>query len=293
MADDRNPDRDRIRTLIEQWAAAVHAGDLEGVLADHSADVVMFDVPPPHDGVRGIDAYRETWPPFFDWQASGAVFDIVSLDVAAGTDVAFGHALLRCGRPEDLARDPEVRLRLTLGLRKMDGRWVVTHEHHSFADTRATQDTAAEERAVRTVYEQWFERTAAKDLAGLMEHIAPDVVSYEHAGPLRYVGREQVREVCRQGLEASPGVVTFDVPDLTVRVADDLAVAWGLDLFRVERSDGEDGETAGDAAGGPTETWARGTRVFERRGGEWTMVHQHLSFPFAPETGQARTNLRP
>jgi ketosteroid isomerase-like protein len=24
------------------------------------------------------------------------------------------------------------RLRLTLGLRKQDGRWLVTHEHHSF-----------------------------------------------------------------------------------------------------------------------------------------------------------------
>jgi hypothetical protein len=27
-------------------------------------------------------------------------------------------------------------LRLTLGLRKEDGRWVVAHEHHSFADAR-------------------------------------------------------------------------------------------------------------------------------------------------------------
>jgi ketosteroid isomerase-like protein len=27
---------------------------------------------------------------------------------------------------------PGRRLRLTIGLRKDDGRWVVTHEHHSF-----------------------------------------------------------------------------------------------------------------------------------------------------------------
>ena len=52
-----------IRSLIERWAKAVHAGDLEGVLADHARDIVMFDVPPPETGVRGIDAYRETWPP--------------------------------------------------------------------------------------------------------------------------------------------------------------------------------------------------------------------------------------
>jgi uncharacterized protein (TIGR02246 family) len=125
-------DQDQIRALIEQWAAAVHRGDLDGVLAHHSADIVMFDVPPPNEGVRGIAAYRETWPPFFGWQASGAVFEIVSLDITAGDDVAFAYALLRCDTPDGLARNPDNRLRLTLGLRKQDGQWVVTHEHHSF-----------------------------------------------------------------------------------------------------------------------------------------------------------------
>jgi uncharacterized protein (TIGR02246 family) len=125
-------DRERIRTLIERWAEAVHSGDMDGVLADHSDDIVMFDVPPPYDGVRGIDAYRETWPPFFEWQARGASFEIVSMDVTAGDDVAYAHALLRCGTPEELADNSDNRLRLTLGLRKEHDRWVVAHEHHSF-----------------------------------------------------------------------------------------------------------------------------------------------------------------
>jgi uncharacterized protein (TIGR02246 family) len=133
MADDEG----QIRTLIENLAEAVHGGDLERVLAYHADDIVMFDVPPPHDGVRGIDAYRETWPPFFEWQARGASFEIVSLDVATGDGVAYAHALLRCGTAQELAEHPESRLRLTLGLRKEDGRWVVAHEHHSFADTSA------------------------------------------------------------------------------------------------------------------------------------------------------------
>jgi uncharacterized protein (TIGR02246 family) len=122
----------QIRMLIERWAEAVHAGDLSAVLADHADDIVMFDVPPPDDGVRGIEAYRETWPPFFEWQARGASFEIVSLEIAAGEDVAYAHALLRCGMPDELAENPQRRLRLTLGLRREDGRWVVAHEHHSF-----------------------------------------------------------------------------------------------------------------------------------------------------------------
>jgi uncharacterized protein (TIGR02246 family) len=137
MADDEA----EIRSLIERWADAVHRGDLPEVLADHADDIVMFDVPPPHDGVRGLDAYRETWPPFFEWQAQGASFEIVSLDVTAGGDAAFAHALLRCGTPKELAEHPENRLRLTVGLRKEKGRWVVAHEHHSFADTTTGSGT--------------------------------------------------------------------------------------------------------------------------------------------------------
>ena len=125
-------DTAQIRALIERWAKAVHQGDLEGVLADHADDIVMFDVPPPDDGVRGIAAYRETWPPFFVWQRQGASFDVLSIEVTAGEDVAFAHALLRCGTAEELQRDPDNRLRLTVGLRKEVGRWVVAHEHHSF-----------------------------------------------------------------------------------------------------------------------------------------------------------------
>ena len=122
----------QIRLLIERWAEAVHAGDMNGVLADRARDIVMFDVPPPYEGVRGIDAYRETWPGFFEWQRRGAAFEIVSLEVTAGDDVAYAHALLRCGTPEELEAKPENRLRLTLGLRKEGGRWLVAHEHHSF-----------------------------------------------------------------------------------------------------------------------------------------------------------------
>lgn len=124
----------QIRTLIEQWVAAIRAGDMDGVLADHAPDIVMFDVPPPYQGARGIDAYRDTWPGFFEWQARGAAFDIESLQVTASGDVGYAFALLRCGMPEELAAKPELRLRVTLGLRREEGRWVIAHEHHSFPD---------------------------------------------------------------------------------------------------------------------------------------------------------------
>lgn len=281
---------EHIRTLIERWAEAVHHGDLTGVLADHTQDIVMFDVPPPQQGVRGIDAYRETWPPFFRWQAQGASFDIESLEVIAGEDVAFAYALLRCGTERDFADNPDNRLRLTFGLRKQAGRWVIVHEHHSFplaggstvAEPVADQDHAAAEQDLRQLHQRWFASTAAKDLDGLMAPIADEVVSYEHDQSLQCVGVDAVREVCEAGLDAAgDSSVTWHVPDLKVLVDGDLAVAWGLNHVKVS------------AGSQPVESWSRGTRVFQRRDGAWLMTHQHLSYPFDPVTGDAKTELRP
>ena len=56
---------------------------------------------------EGIDAYRETWPPFFGRLRSGASFDIVELDVTAGSDVAYAWALLRCGTEDEFSERSE------------------------------------------------------------------------------------------------------------------------------------------------------------------------------------------
>jgi uncharacterized protein (TIGR02246 family) len=125
-------DEEQIRELITAWSGAVHAGDLPTVLAQHTEDIVMFDVPPPERGVLGLEAYRETWPPFFEWQSSGATFEIDDLQVVVGRDVAYAYALLWCGTPDELAERPERRLRISFGLQRHNGVWVVQHEHHSF-----------------------------------------------------------------------------------------------------------------------------------------------------------------
>jgi ketosteroid isomerase-like protein len=137
-------DADEIRNLIHHWAEAVHRGDLDVVVRDHADDIVMFDVPPPHRGLRGLEEYRATWPGFFEWQRSGALFEIAELEVVAGNDVAFAYALLRCGKPTEDDPVVEPRLRLSVGLRRDAGRWVVSHEHHSFADTSVSPEAAPE-----------------------------------------------------------------------------------------------------------------------------------------------------
>ena len=129
-AEQKRGDETAIRALIEKWAAAVRRRDVAGALEHHSADILMFDVPPPLKS-EGIAAYRRTWDLFFSWSRDPVKFDIVEMRVTAGADVAFATALMQCAGREASGEDIELDFRLTVGLRKIDGQWVVAHEHHS------------------------------------------------------------------------------------------------------------------------------------------------------------------
>ncbi|MGW0159055.1 nuclear transport factor 2 family protein [Mycobacterium sp. NPDC003323] len=123
-----------IRAVVDGWVAAIRACDLDGVTAAHSENIVMFDVQSPYEGIRGAAAYRQSWPPFFDFIRSGATFELLELHVEADRDVAFAFGLLRCGTEKEFAQNPDNRLRLTMGLRKSAAGWQIVHEHHSFPD---------------------------------------------------------------------------------------------------------------------------------------------------------------
>ena len=119
-----------IRELVESWARAVRVKDLDGILANHSTDMLMFDVPPPLQS-KGIEAYKKTWELFFSWSNDPVVFDIKDMDIIAGSDVAFVAALMRCAGTEKNGERIELEFRLTIGLRRIGDQWIVLHEHHS------------------------------------------------------------------------------------------------------------------------------------------------------------------
>jgi ketosteroid isomerase-like protein len=43
----RSTDEAQIRDLVESWARAVRTKNLDGIMANHSPEILMFDVPPP------------------------------------------------------------------------------------------------------------------------------------------------------------------------------------------------------------------------------------------------------
>jgi uncharacterized protein (TIGR02246 family) len=126
----RSKDEMAVHGVIESWTAAVRCKDIEGILKNHSSDIVMFDVPPPFQS-RGIDAYRKTWDMFFSWSSDPIPFEVIDMSVTAGSDVAFVVATMRCAEPGIDGRHESLDFRLTVGLRKIEGQWTVMHEHHS------------------------------------------------------------------------------------------------------------------------------------------------------------------
>jgi len=124
----------QIRELLESWAACVRKKDIDGILAHHSEDFVMYDVPEPFESL-GIDAYRSTWDTFYKYTKLG-VFDFHELNIVAGGDVAFAYAKMQCADKSNSDEYIPLDFRLTVGLKKINGEWTILHEHHSIPATQ-------------------------------------------------------------------------------------------------------------------------------------------------------------
>lgn len=119
----KNPNEAQIRALIEEWAKAVRAKEMEGVLAHHADDIVMFDVPVPLQS-EGMEEYKKTWDLFFEHNPGGhGSFNVTELRIFASELIAYGHAVVSIF---------DFKVRLTIGLRKEKGQWLIAHEHHSY-----------------------------------------------------------------------------------------------------------------------------------------------------------------
>jgi len=123
-------DEAEIRLLIERWVQAVREQNRAAIRADHDPDILMFDLPPPLFS-RGLDAYMATWELFLSMTEKPVALDFHDVQVTCGLDVAFATALGRCVAINANGDREPVEFRLTMGLRKVDGRWRVMHEHHS------------------------------------------------------------------------------------------------------------------------------------------------------------------
>jgi uncharacterized protein (TIGR02246 family) len=128
--DNRSTDEQLLRTMLADWSAAARRRDYSGVMANHSTDILMFDVPPPFQS-EGLDAYRKTWDLFFSMMAAPATFDFSDVRLTVGSELAFATAHGKCLTTQTDGTSIPVHFRLTMCFAKVDGNWLIVHEHHS------------------------------------------------------------------------------------------------------------------------------------------------------------------
>ena len=119
-----------IRKLMDDQAKAVRAKDIAGSMSNYAPDIVSFDVVNPLQKI-GLDACRKRAE---DWFASfeGPIgYEIRDLSITTGDDAAFCHGLNRVNATRTDGGKIDMWWRSTVCYRKIDGKWMITHEHSS------------------------------------------------------------------------------------------------------------------------------------------------------------------
>jgi uncharacterized protein (TIGR02246 family) len=119
-----------VRARIEDWAAALRAKDVDGIMASHSADVRAFDC---HSllELKGADAYRRHLEACMPCMQGAMLFELHDLSIVAQHDVAFCHYVALCGATGADGAEHRCWLRGTTCLRRSDGAWRIVHAHCS------------------------------------------------------------------------------------------------------------------------------------------------------------------
>ena len=123
-------DEKEIRALVEDWTRAAHEKNVDAAMAHVVRDFLSFDLPPPllHRGAAELKRGLAAW---FSTFKGPVAIEVHDLEVTAGDDVAFSTALNHIGGERQNGEQTDVWVRWTVGYRRIDGGWKVTHEHVS------------------------------------------------------------------------------------------------------------------------------------------------------------------
>lgn len=126
----RTDEKAEIHALLEDWATAARAGDLENIMAAYAPDVLAFDAIGELQ-FKGAEAYRKHWQACMTMCSGPMTFEIHDLDIETGGDLAFAHYLARCGGTGPDGKEQSGWMRVTVCCRRTNGTWKIAHEHFS------------------------------------------------------------------------------------------------------------------------------------------------------------------
>jgi uncharacterized protein (TIGR02246 family) len=127
-----NKDDAEIRAVYDRWAKAFEARDIEGIMSIYAPGdaVIAYDVVPPLQ-YKGKDAYRKDYLEFLALYDGPIHVEFRDMRILSSGDVGFIHALERFTGTLKNGPQSDLWLRATSGLRKMNGQWLIVHDHVS------------------------------------------------------------------------------------------------------------------------------------------------------------------
>lgn len=125
-------DEQAIRDLESRFVAAFNAKDVDAIMKVYVPDqtLIVFDVVPPRQYV-GADAYRKDWEGLFATFKGPLKFELSDLTIVADGSLGYGHSIQRLSGTDAKGQPLELIVRVTDAYRKIDGKWLVAHEHVS------------------------------------------------------------------------------------------------------------------------------------------------------------------
>jgi ketosteroid isomerase-like protein len=119
-----------IRRRVEDWAKAICAKDIDGVLSLYGPDIVSFDLDPPLR-YGGADNKRRAWQEFFAAHSGPIAYEVHDMNVTAHGELAFVRCLNHVNGLLATGRTSDMWVRWTACFKHVDGAWLVVHDHVS------------------------------------------------------------------------------------------------------------------------------------------------------------------
>lgn len=126
----KTTDEAQIRKLISDREKAVRTKDVNASVSNLAPDILSFDVVDPLQHI-GLDASRKRAAEWFSSFQGPIGYEIRDLSITAGDDVAFSHGLSHVTATSKDGGELDMWWRTTVCFRKIDGEWMITHEHNS------------------------------------------------------------------------------------------------------------------------------------------------------------------
>jgi uncharacterized protein (TIGR02246 family) len=119
-----------IRAQVDALAQRLAEKDINGLMAHYAPGVVTFDLRPPHQ-VQSADRYRRNFEAWFASVEGPIDYEIGDLRIVTSGEVAFCHSLNHVSSTKKAGEKADYWVRVTSGFQKLDGQWLIAHEHVS------------------------------------------------------------------------------------------------------------------------------------------------------------------